>query len=369
MKILHIHPSLNTGGIEAMINALANEMVKTDDVEVCSIFTPSDTNHLWQSLDSRIAKTTIGKNAPGFSVSEICKIYRHIRRGKYDVVQIHGFFMYYILAILFLGRRTKFFYTVHSDAYMENSHWDKRFLWFKKLAFKTGLLNAVTISQASKESFYNLYRTDSTLIPNGIAAPQLKYDKKPSVDRYRFTSNTRVLIHIGRIDTPKNQIAMCQAFDKVLSAGHDAVLLIAGPVANKEIFNGLRKYFSDRIIYLGEINEAREWLAACDAMLLPSIWEGLPVTLLEAMSVGCIPICSPVGGIVNVIENETDGFLLKSSSMEDIAEGLEEYMSCPEETLKEMNRNAKNKFNRYYGVETTSKAYQSLYKSKLCNSR
>lgn len=49
-------------------------------------------------------------------------------------------------------------------------------------------------------------------------------------------------------------------------------------------------------------------MAHCDAMCLPSIWEGLPVTLLEALSVGCIPICSNVGGIPDVIESGMNGF-------------------------------------------------------------
>ena len=50
MKILHIHTSFTSGGIEAMICGLANEMVKTEDVSVCSIFKPKENDVFWNKL-------------------------------------------------------------------------------------------------------------------------------------------------------------------------------------------------------------------------------------------------------------------------------------------------------------------------------
>ena len=47
MKILHIHPAMAGGGIEAMICGLANEMVKTHEVTVCSIFMPKPKDIFW----------------------------------------------------------------------------------------------------------------------------------------------------------------------------------------------------------------------------------------------------------------------------------------------------------------------------------
>lgn len=75
-------------------------------------------------------------------------------------------------------------------------------------------------------------------------------------------------------------------------------------------------------------------MAYCDAMCLPSIWEGLPVTLLEALSVGCVPICSNVGGIPDVVESGINGFLSSSSSEEDYYEAMLEYFAKLEEEIK-----------------------------------
>ena len=67
MKILHIHPSMAGGGIESMICALANEMAKTEDVTVCSIFVPASTDVFWNKLSPSVKKVTLGKTSSGVS--------------------------------------------------------------------------------------------------------------------------------------------------------------------------------------------------------------------------------------------------------------------------------------------------------------
>ena len=56
MKILQIHHTLAGGGIESMICALANEMIKTEDVTVCSIFKPKPKDVFWNKLNPSIKK-------------------------------------------------------------------------------------------------------------------------------------------------------------------------------------------------------------------------------------------------------------------------------------------------------------------------
>ena len=147
MRILHIHPSMAGGGIESMICALANEMSKSDEVTVCSIFNPKPTDTFWYKLNSNVSKTTLGKNKPGFSFRILWSIFHFIRSGNYDVVNLHGMFYYYILSVFFLYRKTKFFYTVHSDAVMENTIWDKRLLRYKKICFTDGTRSTSLIPQ------------------------------------------------------------------------------------------------------------------------------------------------------------------------------------------------------------------------------
>ena len=102
MNILHIHPSLKCGGIESIINGLANQMSNIHKVTVCSIFEPNIDDQFWTTLSQSIQKFSLGKKKQGFSIKEVINIYKFIKEGDFDVVHIHGFFHYYFLAVLLL---------------------------------------------------------------------------------------------------------------------------------------------------------------------------------------------------------------------------------------------------------------------------
>lgn len=362
MKILHIHPSMSGGGIEAMICGLVNEMAKVHDVTLCTIFEPKKEDVFEKKLSSSVHRISLGKKIPGFSIKEVFNIYRCIRDGHYDVVHIHGFFYYYALAVYLLHKRVKFVYTIHSDAYRESAIWDRRFMLLKRQAFKMGYIHPITISKESKRSFSEFYGFDSTLIYNGI--PDYTYDTKVcKLTAYRFTDKTRVFLHPGRITEAKNQIVLVKTFNRLISED-DVVLLIAGQKQDMQIWSELEPYLNERIIYLGERSDVRDLLAESDAFCLPSIWEGMPVTLLEALSVGCIPICSPVGGIPEVITNGENGFLSSDSSEEAYYKALKSFVFCTDIEIKDMKQKCLKTFDKFRISEVVKK-YIEVYKSKV----
>ena len=358
MKILHIHPTMRSGGIEAIICALVNEMSILHDVTMCTIFTPTASDVFYNKISPRVHKKSIGKNQFGFSLREIFKIYKLIKNGGFDVVHIHGCFYYYLLSVLLLHNKIKFFYTIHSNAYMENVSWDKYLVRIKKLCFKKKWVRAVTISNASQESFYELYGCKSYMIYNGIEPP-IPSDNIQIKD-FKITTNTKVFIHPGRISEAKNQVVLCKVFANLIKKGYDIILVIYGGIEDEKIYNEIKGYFSDRIRYNGISNDIPSLMAQADAFVLPSIWEGLPVTLLEALSVGCIPICSPVGGIVNVIEDGINGILSKSSDEADYYMALDRFISMSDEDIKSMRKAAINSFEKYT-IHNTSKEYIKAY--------
>ena len=360
MKILHIHPSLASGGIEAMICALANEMSKQHEATVCSIFTPKDNHIFWHKLNYKVQRETIGKQTKGFSINEIFKIYSFIRKQQFDVVYTHGFIQYYLLSVLLLHKKVKICYTVHSDAYMENIGWSKLLFPIKRFFFRFKWIFPITISHASQESFTKLYKCTSTLIYNGMPSPAVQEKVPDLIAELRRDKNTKIFVHAGRISEAKNQFALCRAFDRLIRNNEDVVLLIAGPNDNQSIFNQLQPYFSDKIIYLGLRSDIIDLMAYSDAMCLPSLWEGLPVVLLEAISVGCIPICSPVGGIIDVVDDGYNGILSKSSSEDDYYHALNKFLDMSDSQIVEMKMNAMRSFKNYDIVHTTQKYLDTI---------
>lgn len=347
------------GGIESVICSIAGEMARQGhDVTVCSIYRPKQDDIFWYQLPENVHRDTLGKETTGFSLREVFAVYRYIRRGHFDVVQLHGFLYYFFFAVVMLPRQ-RFFYTFHSDARRENFKWDARFFPLKKLVFRLGLVRAITISPASQQSFRDLYGCSSSLCENGIPMPAV--DDSPNVvDEARLTPSTRVFLHPGRITEAKNQLVLVRVFRRLIEEGQDVVLLIVGKEEDDAILQQLRPYFSDRIRYLGLRTDVPSLLARADAMCLPSVWEGLPITLLECLAVGCIPVCSPVGGIVNVVEDGRNGLLSASSAEDDYYRAMQRFLVLDADGVARMKQQVRASF-RPYHISHTVEKYLSAY--------
>ena len=359
MRILHFCESLlRGGGIASFVSNLVGEQAKTNDVSVVVVNEESSVNRV--DIAENVSQGCLGKKRLGFSVKYPVLIYKYIRKNKPDIVHIHSSFLYYALAVILLHRTIKFVYTIHSDAVKENaSKWDKRFFWLKRFCFKCGWISPVTISKESKRSFDELYGVDSRLIVNGIKKPA-SITPQRKLDKYRYTSNTKMFYHPGRITEAKNQVVLCEVFHQLISEKEDVVLLISGTKQDSSIYKQLEYYFSDRILYLGERKDVIELLCEADAMCLPSRWEGMPIVLLEALSVGCIPICSSVGGLPEVIADGENGFLSQSPEFEDYIKVVRRFLLLSDVEICQMKNRTLQSFEKY-SVEETSKAYCNYY--------
>lgn len=363
MRILHVHPSLKGGGIEAMICGLANRMAETEDVSVCSIFEPGESDVFYRQLSPRVQKLTCHKTRNGLSLKELFVLYRTIRKGHFDIVHMHGFLCYYVLTIFLMWfSATRFVYTVHNDAVRENGRWDLKILFLKKWLFHCGRVRPVTISEISKASFTELYRCDSHLVYNGTPCPKVDVTKKTDVIvNARKTEHTVVVLNAARVDVQKNQLTLCKVIRRLADEGEDIVALIAGSVTNAGSYQEINPYFSDRIVYLGERNDIPQLFCECDAFCLPSNWEGLPVTLLESLAVGCIPVCAPVGGVVNVVTDGYNGILSASPNEEDYYVAMRRFLSMSATEKEEMRRQGKETFCRY-DISRTAQEYMDYYR-------
>lgn len=361
MKILQLHIGMDLmGGIESMICNLANEMIKEHEVTVCSVFKPqSDHSPFYTRLDKKVVKMHLGIVNHNRVIQNLWIVYNYIKNVNADIIHIHGSFYYYFLPIILLHRRVIFVYTVHSDAYMENTRWDRYILFFKRLCFKRGWLSAVTISPESQKSFYKLYHVKSKLILNGVPLPKVNV-ALTDIENVKITTHTKVFVHAGRISLPKNQETLCKVFRSLIYEGEDIVLLIVGSCQENSIFEKLQPFFCDRIKYIGERNDIQDLLYHADGFCLPSIWEGLPLTLLEALSVGCPPICSPVGGITGVIKDGVNGLLSDSYSEEDYYSVMKKFLSFSQSEIFKIKQNCIASF-KPYNINTTAKHYLDFY--------
>lgn len=362
MRIVQMLKSLGTGGIEAMVCGLSNQLVKENDVTVCTIVTPSPGDKFYRELAPAITRKTIGRTGDGKPMMEMLRIARFIRNGGFDIVHVHGFFYYFALAILLFHGKTCFCYTVHSNALKENNPWDLRILPFKRFCFRRGWVHPVTISPSSQQSFVELYGCPGKMIPNGVTCPRPPKDKGLAL--YRITEKTKVFLHASRICPEKNQVMLCRVFDQLIREGNDIVLILAGPIHHHDIFDDMKVFFSDRIQYIGDRDDIPALLCTADGMCLTSYYEGMPVILLEALAAGCIPICTPVGGIMDVVKDGENGVLSEDVSEQSYYRALNKFLQQSEDSIKGMKA-ASLQTARQYDIVQVGLNYQAYFNELL----
>lgn len=121
-----------------------------------------------------------------------------------------------------------------------------------------------------------------------------------------------------------------------------------------------QKKLDERVFFLGFLPEAKQYLKGFDIFLLPSIKEGLPYALIEAMQANVPVIATHVGGIPDLIDDEKEGILIPSKNAHEIAGAIKKYIENP--TLREQyatnaKRKIETKFRIHDMVEKTKKLY------------
>lgn len=364
MKIVQVIPHLGSGGAERFVVDLSNELVKMGhDVILLTFYDLEGKYGFYKSdIEKGVKLISIHKSI-GFSFKCFWQVYNVIRREKPDIVHSHiNSLQYTILPQIFIAKGA---HTVHNEAHLEVS--GKLEVELRKFAFKYGFVQPVTISPESHNSFVNFYGFDAPLISNGRmvdATIVVSDDVKHEVDGFKKSSGTKVVVQLARFQLAKNIPMMARVASRLYRESYDFTLLFIGSTENTEIVNEVRKLKPPCAHILGERHNPLEYLKVADAFALSSSFEGMPISLLEALAVGTIPICTPVGGIPNVVVDSDNGFLSTDATEAAYYEAMKRFLDSDEDKLKLMSQKAKESFVPY-SMEICAEKYVQLYKSIL----
>lgn len=148
-----------------------------------------------------------------------------------------------------------------------------------------------------------------------------------------------------------------------------ACLLIIGEArlqqqATLQLFAAERPDDASRIIVTGHVSEQStvcNYLQLCDLFLQPSLYEGLPNALLEAMSSGLLCIASDAGGIPEVIEHGVNGFMLPRAQLHNLTTAILEALELPEEQRAQLCASARDTILKNYSLSAERDALSLLF--------
>ncbi|MFV0530339.1 MAG: glycosyltransferase family 4 protein [Flavobacteriales bacterium] len=381
MKILQIIPALASGGAERFVVDLCNEFIEQKyEVVLCTLFDLNEKEEyrfFKNKLSPKVKLCTVHKKL-GFDFKMYYKIIKLILKEKPTIVHSHLNVINYLFLAAFFFKffgKVKFVHTLHNDASKLFSHRYEKII--RKILYQFKLIYPVVISEISKISFEDVYGKfiKTFLIYNGRKQENFSKDFndcKIYFKKLRRYENTFIFLHIGRFIQQKNQLNLLKAISLLNKENIDVRLLFIGegfkdlnnPVL-ENIEMDIREFSnknSDCIYLLGRKDNVIDYLKLADAFLLPSNYEGMPITVIEAFSMGCIPICSKVGGVKNMIEEGKDGFFFEGQSIQDIVKKLKEFIALDQKCKEEISQNGKIKYQHYFSIEKSADKYIACFK-------
>lgn len=200
------------------------------------------------------------------------------------------------------------------------------------------------------------------LLPNAIAAEKYIYEeeKAKKIKKELDLEKNIVIGHIGRFNPQKNHKFLIDIFEKCFEKNQKVRLMLIGDgEGRKEIENKVKERgLQDNVIFMGVRKDVPELLQAMDVFVFPSLYEGLPVTMIEEQA----------AGVPAVISNRVSEECIITKDLVKV-EGLEE---TPEQWADKILKQAKiNKSDRNeeikkakYDVETTAKWLEEYYLKK-----
>ncbi len=364
MKILQIIYSLASGGAERFVVDLCNRLsMNTNDeivlVTICDEAIESNVHYL-RDLSENVRFINLHCST-SLSYNSIWQLFKLIIKESPDIVHCHSNLLLLYLPA-FLYRRPKYVHTLHSLAHFcMGGKWQ---YYFNKFIYRNHV-QGVAISKECLQSYIDLYKNNCALLITNGREPLKVTEEFPRIKEYvesiKSSELTPVFIHVARNHPVKNQQMLFSVFERLEKDHIDFQLLVLGSGHEER-----EKYYAQNkhIHILGEHNNIGDYMQCSDYFVLTSKLEGLPLTLLEAMSMGVIPICTPAGGIVDVIEDGKNGYITKGFTEIEYYEKVKSVIMIDNKISSTL---IKQDFDNKYSMEICASNYYQLYRSLYNN--
>jgi glycosyltransferase involved in cell wall biosynthesis len=350
------------GGSERVVYDLARKIDRNGFELILIGFSDGPVRKRYEDIGVPVLVVRKGRH---FDPSLILKLRKVFRVQRIDILNPHHYGPFLYSSIAKIGLDVKMVYTEHSRWQLE------------ELSFGESLLNRVMIARADAvlaiskqiEEYYlrklRLRREKVRHIGNGIDLAHFKRKDGQSLRQsLGIGANERVIGIVANLRPEKNHKLLISAFSRVAEALKDVKLVLVGT----DCMNGeIQKYailakLSDRVLFLGQRDDIPELLSVFDVFCLPSIHEGLPLTVLEAMAVGVPIVGSDVMGINEVIENGSTGLLFPAGDEEKLAETVT--MVLMDKGLSNRLSSAAREFVvTHFSLDDKVEEYQGLFNS------
>lgn len=363
MKIIEIIYSLGNGGAEKFVVELSNELAKKNEVKLCSVKPVEEWMLPPRKLSSAVDLIEIDHDKK-YSFNLFHELFRLVKKTKPDVVHVHSSILvlyFYFFSLFF--KKTLFLQTVHSTL---TPAYAKLFRFLSLFRFiNRGFLN-VCISKSIFEQYSSAFpKLRFVHIDNGIERVALtdKFElTKNEIAGLKKDKSIKVFIAIGNYSVFKNFTMLAEVFKEFEKTGFPAILIMlgGGRSGDQKNYAEVEQIKGENTFQLGLKDNVADYLHCSNALILSSTKEGMPLVVLEAISLGLPVISTPAGGIVDIIEPGVNGIIAKGYEKAAMIEAINSFMSMTDHQVREIRENNMKKFNARFSIAGCANNYLQL---------
>lgn len=359
MRILYLTNHLEPGGISSYLLNLARGLKELG----CKITIASRGGRLMKDFNSlgielkTLPLKTKSEISLGCFISYL-SLSQFLKREKIDLIHANTRISQVLASLL--NRKFKIPYLVTIHGYFK-AKWNRKLFpcWGSKI---------IAISNFVKKSLiqeFSLNEKEIELIYNGIDKDFPLNDNISLRAKYNISSQTVVIASIARFSQIKGYQYLIPAFSILIKEGKDLILILAGSGREeKAIKNMIAKYeVREKTIILTDLVNAKQILSLVDIFVLPSLQEGLGISILEAMAAGKAIVATSVGGIPELIIDGENGLLVPAADIESLTNAIRHLIDNKEQRLF-LGFQAQKSVEKF-DYKTMAKKHYQLYKQIL----
>ena len=354
MKILQVIPYFCFGGAEIMCENLIYALREMGhDVLAVSLY--NEHTPISRRMEEAGVRIEYLDKKLGLDLSMVGKLTKILKREKPQAVHTHLDVIKYAAAAAKLAGVRACVHTVHSVAHKEAEGRIQKII--NNTYYKLGWSKPVALSPEVRDtiaSFYNMNGDQIPVIYNGV-------DLSRCIHKEDYCAGEMVnILHVGRFDVPKNHAGLLRAFQNLLDRGCKCHLHLVGDGDLRPEMEALADELEirDCVTFHGMQSNVYPYLRKADIFVLPSLYEGIPMSIIEAMGTGLPIAATQVGGIPDLLRNGDSGLLVPCEDTA-IADALE-ILAKDAVLRKQLGENARRDSQRF-SSRTMAEQYCKTY--------
>ena len=330
MKIIHIIDTLNWGGAQKLLLTFVENSIN-NEVTIISFRDNTNTKSIKNLFLDHGINLEIIDAKKLFSLSRILRLIKILKSINPDVIHTHLSYANVLGGLCGFISRIPVVATLHNSSY-DPKKTSKPVIFFETVILRYLTTLIIAVGYSVEKAHQARVRKKIVVIPNAVN-PILPIENS---ERIQLRENIlgqgtfKVITAVGRLSPQKAYIDLFNAFVGTIKVYPEARLLVVGEGKERQSLEEkiTELDLSGKVFLLGQRDDVSKLLQITDIFINSSHWEGLPVSILEAMSAGLPIVATKVGDIPRAIDEEVG--LLVEPKPEFLKEALIKYLKDPE---------------------------------------